>query len=248
MIPSRLPDGQVVFLLPSHYVQLAAAAAANGISIGPNPPTAIWAATNMSLLKATDKLIKRPLCDDGGVPASDWASVDPITGGLKPPKSPRIEPPTEQPLDFTTSSAKKLKAAAARYVAQQQAAAAAAAAAASHDPAAAVVGIAYNSSSNGTEERPPSIENAANGCNSSSSISSSGSSSGSVVVVSNAGSSCIVKEEKIATKLEVLAAPTPLVVAPVEVEQNGRTAEERHSPSGVMMQPVKDEEGMWRPW
>lgn len=61
VIPSRLPDGQVVFLLPSHYVQLAAAAAANGISIGPNPPTAIWAATNMSLLKATDKLAaKRP--------------------------------------------------------------------------------------------------------------------------------------------------------------------------------------------
>ncbi|XP_078041840.1 bHLH protein similar to Deadpan [Augochlora pura] len=59
VIPSRLPDGQVVFLLPSHYVQLAAAAAANGISIGPNPPTAIWAATNMSLLKATDKLAKR---------------------------------------------------------------------------------------------------------------------------------------------------------------------------------------------
>lgn len=60
VIPSRLPDGQVVFLLPSHYVQLAAAAAANGISIGPNPPTAIWAATNMSLLKVTDKLAKRP--------------------------------------------------------------------------------------------------------------------------------------------------------------------------------------------
>ncbi|XP_033200970.1 bHLH protein similar to Deadpan isoform X1 [Bombus vancouverensis nearcticus] len=61
VIPSRLPDGQVVFLLPSHYVQLAAAAAANGISIGPNPPTAIWAATNMSFLKATDKLAaKRP--------------------------------------------------------------------------------------------------------------------------------------------------------------------------------------------
>ncbi|XP_012135810.2 bHLH protein similar to Deadpan isoform X2 [Megachile rotundata] len=59
VIPSRLPDGQVVFLLPSHYVQLAAAAAANGINIGPNPPTAVWAATNMSFLKATDKLAKR---------------------------------------------------------------------------------------------------------------------------------------------------------------------------------------------
>ncbi|XP_029052947.2 lateral signaling target protein 2 homolog [Osmia bicornis bicornis] len=59
VIPSRLPDGQVVFLLPSHYVQLAAAAAANGINIGPNPPTTVWAATNMSFLKATDKLAKR---------------------------------------------------------------------------------------------------------------------------------------------------------------------------------------------
>lgn len=98
VIPSRLPDGQVVFLLPSHYVQLAAAAAANGISIGPNPPTAIWAATNMSLLKATDKLAKRPHDADIG---QDWSQ-----DGSKSGKSPRIEQP-EQPLDFTTS--KKLK-------------------------------------------------------------------------------------------------------------------------------------------
>ncbi|XP_072743509.1 uncharacterized protein Sidpn isoform X1 [Anoplolepis gracilipes] len=104
VIPSRLPDGQVVFLLPSHYVQLAAAAAANGISIGPNPPTAIWAATNMSLLKATDKLVKRPHDDIG----QEWQ--DP-TGGLKPSKSPRMEQP-EQPLDFTTS--KKIKIASSR--------------------------------------------------------------------------------------------------------------------------------------
>ena len=98
VIPSRLPDGQVVFLLPSHYVQLAAAAAANGISIGPNPPTAIWAATNMSLLKTTDKLNKRPHDDP-----QDWSD------GSKPSKSPRIDHP-EQPLDFTTTS-KKLKSA-----------------------------------------------------------------------------------------------------------------------------------------
>ena len=98
VIPSRLPDGQVVFLLPSHYVQLAAAAAANGISIGPNPPTAIWAATNMSLLKTTDKLNKRPHDDP-----QDWSD------GSKPNKSPRIDQP-EQPLDFTTTS-KKIKAA-----------------------------------------------------------------------------------------------------------------------------------------
>ncbi|XP_023245185.1 transcription factor HES-1-like [Copidosoma floridanum] len=117
-IPSRLPDGQVVFLLPSHYVQLAAAAAANGISIGPNPPTAIWAATNMSLLKATDKLMKRPLCPTGEDQlAPDWQDQVQSTG-LKPGKLSRLE--SEQPLDFTTSSAKKLKAAAARYAAQQQ--------------------------------------------------------------------------------------------------------------------------------
>ncbi|CAB0035549.1 unnamed protein product [Trichogramma brassicae] len=115
VIPSRLPDGQVVFLLPSHYVQLAAAAAANGINIGPNPPTAIWAATNMSLLKQTDKLLKRPLCDDADWPLDPISSV---TNG-KPSKIPKSE--SEQPLDFTTSSVKKLKAAAARLVAQQQA-------------------------------------------------------------------------------------------------------------------------------
>lgn len=100
VIPSRLPDGQVVFLLPSHYVQLAAAAAANGISIGPNPPTAIWAATNMSLLKATDKLAKRPHEE-----MQDWQEA---ATGVKPSKSPRMQDQPEQPLDFTTNS-KKLK-------------------------------------------------------------------------------------------------------------------------------------------
>ncbi|EGI61509.1 PREDICTED: protein hairy [Acromyrmex echinatior] len=84
VIPSRLPDGQVVFLLPSHYVQLAAA--------------------NMSLLKATDKLAKRPHEEIG----QEWQ--DPT--GLKPSKSPRMEQP-EQPLDFTTTS-KKIKTAGSR--------------------------------------------------------------------------------------------------------------------------------------
>ncbi|XP_049769061.1 transcription factor HES-4-like [Schistocerca cancellata] len=37
VIPSRLPDGQLVFLLPSHYVQLAAAAAAAfGVAVASN--------------------------------------------------------------------------------------------------------------------------------------------------------------------------------------------------------------------
>ncbi|XP_063224658.1 transcription factor HES-4-like isoform X2 [Bacillus rossius redtenbacheri] len=42
VIPSRLPDGQVVFLLPSHYVQLAAAAASLQHQ-SPASPAAMWA-------------------------------------------------------------------------------------------------------------------------------------------------------------------------------------------------------------
>lgn len=97
VIPSRLPDGQVVFLLPSHYVQLAAAAAANGISIGPNPPTAIWAATNMSLLKTTDKLNNKRPHDE----LQDWTT----DAAKHNKKQPKLEQP-EQPLDFTTSGKK----------------------------------------------------------------------------------------------------------------------------------------------
>nr|CAD7574215.1 unnamed protein product [Timema californicum] len=49
VIPSRLPDGQVVFLLPSHYVQLAAAAASlqqqqkSSSSPSPTPSATLWA-------------------------------------------------------------------------------------------------------------------------------------------------------------------------------------------------------------
>jgi hypothetical protein len=47
VIPSRLPDGQVVFLLPSHYVQLAAAAAASEVgSPAPSSTTTLWAMSN----------------------------------------------------------------------------------------------------------------------------------------------------------------------------------------------------------
>jgi hypothetical protein len=47
VIPSRLPDGQVVFLLPSHYVQLAAAAAASEAgSPAPSSTTTLWAMSN----------------------------------------------------------------------------------------------------------------------------------------------------------------------------------------------------------
>lgn len=112
MIPSRLPDGQVVFLLPSHYVQLAAAAAANGISIGPNPPTAIWATTNMSLLGGaglppppTDKLVQQQQHATtkrlhGG---DDWPEPE-LQAKCPSGKTPRIELAAEQPLDFTTTT------------------------------------------------------------------------------------------------------------------------------------------------
>jgi hypothetical protein len=44
VIPSQLPDGQVVFLLPSHYVQLAAAAAASDACSPATSSTAtLWA-------------------------------------------------------------------------------------------------------------------------------------------------------------------------------------------------------------
>lgn len=47
VIPSRLPDGQVVFLLPSHYVQLAAAAAASEVGSPATSSTAtLWAMSN----------------------------------------------------------------------------------------------------------------------------------------------------------------------------------------------------------
>lgn len=182
VIPSRLPDGQVVFLLPSHYVQLAAAAAANGISIGPNPPTAIWAATNMSLLKATDKLAKRPHEDI----AQEWQ--DP-SAGLKPSKSPRMEQP-EQPLDFTTTS-KKMKTASSK-------------------------GSPHHAGHGGEHHhqhlrqhpqassvRPPSGEPAGP----------------------------VIHEDRPSSHAdsEVVAVGMP-------------------SPSPVGQQPVKDEEGMWRPW
>jgi len=187
VIPSRLPDGQVVFLLPSHYVQLAAAAAANGISIGPNPPTAIWAATNMSLLKATDKLVKRPHDDLG----QEWQ--DPTTGGLKPSKSPRMEQP-EQPLDFTTTS-KKMKTAGARGAAHP--------AAADH----------HHHHHHLRQQQQSSAR-----------LPAEAGSGGGVV------NGPVVHEDR----------PSSHAGSEVAVDMP--------SPSPVGQQPVKDEEGMWRPW
>ncbi|KAJ8667524.1 hypothetical protein QAD02_009187, partial [Eretmocerus hayati] len=220
VIPSRLPDGQVVFLLPSHYVQLAAAAAANGISIGPNPPQAIWAATNMSLLKQTDKLLKRPLCgpDEASL---EWATMDAALQ-VKCGKSPRLDsgqlvagiPPSagvpttpEQPLDFTTSSAKKLKAAAARYLAAQQ----------------------MDTYSNG--QAPPT--SSATTTTSSAGSTVSGASKESI----NLGNCDDRKDEVLKDKRPEAAITTTMTT----------TTTMRQSP-GLMQQDVKDEEGMWRPW
>lgn len=47
VIPSQLPDGQVVFLLPSHYVQLAAAATASDTCSPTTSSTeTLWAMSN----------------------------------------------------------------------------------------------------------------------------------------------------------------------------------------------------------
>lgn len=73
----------------------------SGMNIGPNPPTAIWAATNMSLLKATDKSAKRHR--EELLSEEDWQNQS--------MKSPRVDQltNTEQPLDFTTNSSHKNK-------------------------------------------------------------------------------------------------------------------------------------------
>lgn len=72
VVPSRLPDGQVVFLLPSHYVQLAAAAAAGGpgpyLDADPKAtPGAVPGAVPGVALKETtpvrDTVLKEPMRD-----------------------------------------------------------------------------------------------------------------------------------------------------------------------------------------
>lgn len=95
VVPSRLPNGQVVFLLPNDYCQLAAA---NAINVGPSPPQPIWAATNMSLLAENER--KRSLED-----ATSTTQLPP-------------RPPSEQPLDFTTP--KKIKLESGRWMEDDQ--------------------------------------------------------------------------------------------------------------------------------
>ncbi|XP_021914475.1 transcription factor HES-1-like isoform X2 [Zootermopsis nevadensis] len=78
VIPSRLPDGQVVFLLPSHYVQLAAAAAASEVGSPATSSTATaWAISN-------DKI-----CIENN------ASIVPIDDSID------SESLSDQPIDFT---------------------------------------------------------------------------------------------------------------------------------------------------
>lgn len=80
VIPSRLPDGQVVFLLPSHYVQLAAAAAASSEvgSPAPSSTTTLWAMSNNKIC-----------IDNAGIVAID-ESID-------------TESLSDQPIDFTVA-------------------------------------------------------------------------------------------------------------------------------------------------
>jgi hypothetical protein len=80
VIPSRLPDGQVVFLLPSHYVQLAAAAAASEVgSPAPCSTTTLWAMSNN----------KTCIDSNAGIVAID-DSID-------------TESLSDQPIDFTVA-------------------------------------------------------------------------------------------------------------------------------------------------
>lgn len=84
MIPSRLPDGQVVFLLPSHYVQLAAAAAASEVGRPATSSTAtLWAMSN-------DKIC---IQNNAGIVTID-ESID--TDSL-----------SDQPIDFTVAKKKE---------------------------------------------------------------------------------------------------------------------------------------------
>lgn len=80
VIPSQLPDGQVVFLLPSHYVQLAAAAAASdACSPATSSTETLWAMSNNKM--STDSNTSIAAIDE---------SID-------------TESLSDQPIDFTVA-------------------------------------------------------------------------------------------------------------------------------------------------
>jgi len=80
VIPSQLPDGQVVFLLPSHYVQLAAAAAASDVGSPATSSTeTLWAMSNSKM--STDSNTSIAAIDE---------SID-------------TESLSDQPIDFTVA-------------------------------------------------------------------------------------------------------------------------------------------------
>lgn len=80
VIPSQLPDGQVVFLLPSHYVQLAAAAAASDTcSPATSSTETLWAMSNNKM--STDSNTSIAAIDE---------SID-------------TESLSDQPIDFTVA-------------------------------------------------------------------------------------------------------------------------------------------------
>ncbi|PSN50556.1 hypothetical protein C0J52_03517 [Blattella germanica] len=104
VIPSRLPDGQVVFLLPSHYVQLAAAAAASEVG-NPGTTATLWATTNGSnLLTANnetegDHALSRP----AKICIQNNAFVGGNQGIVSIDESIDTDSLSDQPIDFTVA-------------------------------------------------------------------------------------------------------------------------------------------------
>lgn len=220
VIPSRLPDGQVVFLLPSHYVQLAAAAAANGISIGPNPPTAIWAATNMSLLKATDKLAKRPHDDS----IQEWQ-------------------------DAAASVAVNAAAAAAAAVAAVATSASASVSASVSASAPAITNFSTNVMMPGPKpSKSPRLEQPEQPLDftTTSKKLKTSSRTSMPVVVNNVDHHA--QQQQFMARLSAEGSITHVTEDRPSSHASGEFVSGIRSPSPTPHQSVKDEEGMWRPW
>ncbi|XP_049943362.1 transcription factor HES-1-like [Schistocerca serialis cubense] len=70
VIPSRLPDGQLVFLLPSHYVQLAAAAAAAPITHSSSATSFVTGPGSLEVLAQSSRVDEADDDDDQPVDCS----------------------------------------------------------------------------------------------------------------------------------------------------------------------------------
>ncbi|XP_034254264.1 transcription factor HES-1-like [Thrips palmi] len=95
VVPSRLPDGQVVFLLPSHYVQLAAAAAAGGqapfldADIGAKAQDAAVISAGSEAGQVRDTVVKEPMREPAREGGSDTSKdTSPAAVKAEPPPSP----------------------------------------------------------------------------------------------------------------------------------------------------------------